>query len=521
MSTRASLVGLLLSCGVPALAQTSDTAPLSAIDWLSESVEQPALAAAAPVMGTQATRTPDLDEDPVANSATTPTVSVQTLGGAAPRILGLLPASTTGLPVDLWDGSDVATLTALLQAEEVDTLPAVQDLLVLLTLTQANPPAEAGTPGAFFLARVDKLLDFGALEPAQALLESATPDTPALFRRWFDVSLLTGTEDAACRSLQSKPDVAPTPSARVFCLARSGDWPAAALTLNTGLALGDIDAETGALLARFLDPDLYEGEPALVPPSRTTPLTFRMFEAIGEPLSTQGLPRAFSHADLRANAGWKARLEAAERLARAGAISDNVLLGLYNARVPAASGGAWDRARAVSRLEAALAGDDADAMLRALTDFWREAANAGVAVPLARSYAPQLLQSTVPDSRSDAVLFKILLLSDHYEDAALIDALAATDPFLAAVARGDPSGVAVNRAKYPLIQQAFAAEPNAALVAMAGDGRTGEAILRSIATLQQGIDGDRTAFKEGFATLRALGLEDMARRTALQYLLLP
>ena len=285
--------------------------------------------------------------------------------------------------------------------------------------------------------------------------------------------------------------------------------------------LGELDPGEYDLIARFLDPEMFEGDPDLPIPSHPSPLVFRMFEAIGEPIPTRLLPRAFSHADLRANAGWKARLEAAERLARAGAISDNVLLGLYNARVPAASGGAWDRARAVSRLEAALAGDDADAMLRALTDFWREAANAGVAAPLARAYAPQLLQSTVPDSRSDAVLFKILLLSDHYEDAALIDALAATDPFLAAVARGDPSGVAVNRAKYPLIQQAFAAEPNAALVAMAGDGRTGEAILRSIATLQQGIDGDRTAFKEGFATLRALGLEDMARRTALQYLLLP
>jgi len=55
---------------------------------------------------------------------------------------------------------------------------------------------------------------------------------------------------------------------------------------------------------------------------------------------------------------------------------------------------------------------------------------------------------------------------------------------------------------------------------MAGAGRLGEAILRTIATLQQGIDGDEQAFQTGIATLRALGLEDVARRTSLQYLLL-
>ncbi|HCP80352.1 MAG TPA: hypothetical protein DIT67_01715 [Octadecabacter sp.] len=520
MVSRSAILCVLMSCATPLWAQSDDNTPLSAIDWLSESVEQPEVLAAAPVLGTQATRIPDASEAPIANSASSPNVSVQTLGGPAPRALGLLPSSATGLSADLWGRSDVTTLIALLQAEEIDTLPAIQDLLTTLALAEANPPMEAATPGAFFLARVDKLLDFGALEPAQAMLESAGADTPELFRRWFDVSLLTGTEDGACRALRDQPDIAPTPSARIFCLARSGDWSAAALTLNTGLAIGDIDAPTGALLARFLDPDLYEGEPELEQPARTTPLTFRMFEAIGSSLTTVGLPRAFAHADLRANVGWKGQLEAAERLARAGAISDNALIGLYTARVPAASGGVWERSKAVARLDRALESGTADDMIEALNQLWDEAQAVGVTVPLARYFAPDFLTSTTADSRADALMFKILLLSDRYEEAALIDAFAQTDPFLAAVAQGDPSQVHAARGHYPLVRDAFAAEPNATLVDMAANGRTGEAILRSIATLQQGLDGDQIAFKEGFATLRALGLEDVARRTALQYLLL-
>ena len=518
MVFRVSLVGFLLSCSAPVWAQTSDDAPLSAIDWLSESVEQPETLAVAPVLGTQATRTPDANEDPVANSATTPNVSVRPLGGAAPRVLGILPPSTTGLPIDLWERSDVSTLEALLQAQQVDTLPAVQDLIATLAAAQANPPFEAATPDAFFLVRVDKLLDFGALEPALAMLEDAAPDTPDLFRRWFDVSLLTGTEDSACRALRTQPSIAPTPSARIFCLARSGDWSAAALTLNTGLALGDIDEDTGALLSRFLDPDLYEGDPPLRAPDRMTPLTFRMFEAIGEPLSTHGLPRAFSHADLRANVGWKAQLEAAERLARAGAISDNALIGHYTSRVATVSGGVWERAKAIADMQRSLTSEDAGEIMDALETLWTEAISVGVAVPLARYFGPQLIDTgALP---ADPLVFKLLLLSDRYEEAALKDDLAMTDRFLAAVARGNPSGVPAVRAGRPLIRDAFAAQPDATLVAMAAEGRTGEAILRTIATLQQGIEGDDLAFKEGFATLRALGLEDVARRVALQYLLL-
>lgn len=514
-----AFLGVLLFSCAPVFAQSTQEMPLSAIDWLSESVEQPQIVATAPVPGTNPRRTPDPNEAPVANSATAPSVSVQPLSAPAPRALGLLGPGVTGFPADLWTGSDGATLTALLGAQETDTLPVVQNLIVTLAISEANPPIEPATNGAFFIARVDKLLDMGALEQAQAMLEMATPDTPALFQRWFDVTLLTGTEDRACRSLADKPDVAPTPAARIFCLARSGDWSAAALTLNTGRALGDIDADAADLLARFLDPDLFEGEADLTPPERMTPLTFRMFEAIGAAQTTDGLPRAFSHADLRDIVGWKAQLEAAERLARSGAISHDALMGLYKARVPAASGGPFERAAAVNSVERALDADDVGRLNSALARLARETRQVGVSVPVAEYFAPRLLEADIDGS--ERIVFAMLLVSDRYEDAALIPALADTDPFLAGVARGDLAGLSAARPKYPVVRDAFGAPPDTALIDMAANGRTGEAILRTIATLQQGIDGDTVAFGEGFATLRALGLEDVARRAALQYLLLP
>jgi len=177
-----------------------------------------------------------------------------------------------------------------------------------------------------------------------------------------------------------------------------------------------------------------------------------------------------------------------------------------------------ERARVVMELDAALNGSDVGIINQAVRDLVHESGPVGATVALAQFYAPALMQ--IAQASDDLDVFKFLLMSNQYEEAALIEGLAQRDPFLAAVARGDPSDVAARSGKYTFVKDAFAATPDADLVTMSTEGRTGEAILRTIATVQQGLDGDRVSFIEGIATLRALGLEDVARRVALQYLVL-
>ena len=92
------------------------------------------------------------------------------------------------------------------------------------------------------VARIDRLLEIGALEEAGALIELAGPDTPELFRRWFDVGLLLDEAEAPCAALRQNPSLSPTLPARVFCLARGGDWNAAEITLTLGEGVGSIPA---------------------------------------------------------------------------------------------------------------------------------------------------------------------------------------------------------------------------------------------------------------------------------------
>lgn len=505
----------LLAAALPlflaATAEAQDGEPLSAIDWLSRSVEEAGTGGGAPLP----------TEPPVADDASSPGITVTPLDTAPPHAAGLLPPDVTGLPATLWQASDTATLTALIRARHVETLPALQELMVTLMLAQADPPAATGTEGELFLARVDKLLDMGAVEAAQALLEADDILWPPAFRRWFDVALLTGTEDAACDTLRDHPRLAPTLQARVFCAARNGDWPAAALTLNTARALGDVSAEDEALLARFLDPELAEPEAALLPPARPSPLDFRLREAIGETLPTAPLPLAFSHADLRSTVAWRAQIEAAERLARNGALSENVLLSIYTARDPAASGGVWDRAEAIQRLDAALASGDADAVAGALPTAWAAMEEARLLVPFARLYGVPIGDLALGGEAAD-LAFRLALLGPGAQTAAPSDgAPSARERLWSAVARGEVAGIeATDPASAAVLAGFGEARVPPALAEHIAAGRTGEAILRAMAAFHQGLDGDHRAVTEAISTLRALGLEDVARRAALHYLIL-
>lgn len=500
---------LVSMCSTAAAAQ--DAAPLSAIDWLSQSVTAVTVAPAKP-------RPPRINEPAVSDNASAPPVTVTTLDGPSPDPVGLLPSDVTGLPRSLWAGSDEDTLVTLVRAEAMPTLPAIQDFLVVLMLAEADPPFGAGPDGALFLARVDKLLDQAALQEAQALLEQAGGDTPDQFRRLFDVALLTGTEDQACTIMEDRPSVAPTYPARIFCLARSGDWTTAALTLNTHRVLGDVTEEEEVLLSRFLDLELFEGEGSLPPPSRKSPLVFRMREAIGEGLQTDNLPLAFAHADLRDTAGWKAQLEAAERLIQANAIDPNVLQDLFTSRRPSASGGVWDRVEAFQRFDTAIQSGDPAAIARQLPDVWEAMQVIKSETAFATLYADDLQRLPLTGEAKELAT-TIGLLSDDYE--AVANNATDLSPFLVALAKGVPQEVRANTPDERAVQAAFnGANPPAAIARLIDSGKLGEALLRTIALFEAASAGDTQSMTDALAVFRSVGLEDIARKASLQYLLL-
>lgn len=512
MPTSRGLAALLAAAAWLPTALWADQ-PLSAIDWLSQSLVTPE---AQPLV-------PGATEPAIAISgASADGVTVSTLDGTSPDAVGLLPARVTGLPQDLWGLGHSAEIEALLTAQRQEDLPALQGLLLTLLLAEADAPADSGGTGQLLLSRIDKLLAMGALDQARSLIDAAGPaSSPQMFRRAFDASLLIGDENKACDILKASPGLSPALPTRIFCLARAGDWDAAALVLGTAQALGTVTPEDAGLLARFLDPAQHEGEPPPVPPSPVTPLAMKMFDAIGEPLPTTTLPLAFSYADLGDTAGWKAQIEAAERLARVGAIAPNLLLGLYTERMPAASGGVWDRVDAFQNLDEALTRGDLAATEQALPVAWDAMTSVELEVPFAILFADRLQALPL---RGDAaeLAFAVALLSPGYERlAARFTPTSLRDVFLVGLAKGRLAGLtppdSMARAIAPAFLNPVIPDDTAPLF---DQRRTGEAILFAMQRIAQGVQGNLAGVTDGLSVLRRIGLEDVARRTALELMLL-
>ena len=506
MSTRITaltLCGLLASAG-----QVCAQAPMSAIDWLSDSVSAPV------------TSEPSGTGD-VAVSALPEDVTVTPLGQTSHDAVGLFPVSVTGLPTDLWGSSASSDLARRLRSDRDEMLPAMQDLFYKLLLAEVDPPMDSGAVPVLFLARIDALLALGAVEQADALLQRAGMRDAEVFRRRLDTALLLGTEDQVCRTMLNTPELSPTYPARIFCLARGRDWDTAAVTLETARALGVISEEEDLMLARFLDADIAEMTVSLPPSSRPSPLVFRMMEAIGEPFPTAGLPRAFANADLHDNAGWKAQIEAAERLARTGAIDANRLLGLYTERSPAASGGVWDRVEAIQTLDKAISSRDAAATANALPAAWEAMQEVELEVALAGMFTEELAQVAL-DGAAGKIAFRVQLLSDRYETVALDHEPAdSAERLLRAIATGKLAGLTVSDPTEAAIVGGFSATGiPARLRTLTDENRLGEAILRAMDLFSEGARGDLDQVSDALAFFRAVGLEDTARRAALQMLLL-
>lgn len=512
--------------------------PLSAIDWLSESVKSPSKkgevapapaevtkvpAPIVPKNGSQANLPAVRGEAAVSTDALPAVVATTVLGGPSLDAIGLLPPGVTGFPHDLWGIGRSNEIAGALANVDLESVPVLQSLLITLLLAEAQAPADSDGSGDLLIARIDKLLAIGALDQAHALIEAAGPaNSSELFRRNFDVALLTGDEDRACDVLKAAPDLAPTLTTRVFCLARGGDWNTAALTLRTAQALGNITESEDQLLSRFLDPDQFDGEPMPPAPKPVTPLIWRIYDALGEPLPTATLPPAFSHAELSDRAGWKAQIEAAERLVRAGAITPNVLLGLYTDSVPSASGGVWDRADAFQRFDTALSKGDIQSIEQRLPLAFARMKDVELEVPFATLFAGPLAKL---DLHGDAgkISYELGLISLDYERLAKTKT-ASEDTrsiFLAGLAAGSVKGLTAPDSMARAIAPAFS-DPQLPedIAELISQKRVGEAILQAMARIESGLSGELVKVTEGLSVLRKLGLEDIARRTALQLMLL-
>jgi hypothetical protein len=327
--------------------------------------------------------------------------------------------------------------------------------------------------------------------------------------------------------LRGNPSLSPTLPARVICLARGGDWNAAEITLTLGEGVGSIPPEQERMLARFLDPVLFEGEPDPPAPDPQTPIDFLLREAVGLPRPAGSLPPAFLWSDLNEHFPMRTRVTAAERLVLTDAIPGGVLFEAYRAGEPAASGGIWGRAGAIQNFDAALAsGKDVSAALARADKAMR---GRGLRVAFAREYVERIALLKPEDlseaARREAV--ELLLLAGASEAAAELAGGSPRKRVSQLLAVGG-SGNAKISSDDPLLLAALeglqdrepAGERETRMAALLEDGKQGPAILAALDAIKVGLSADPAALRASLYTLKRAGLEADARAIALETLLL-
>jgi hypothetical protein len=494
-------------------------APRSAIDWLSESLQEP----------------PNFVISPPSHTShafyNTPIISMP-LEKLSLDAVGLLPPDVTGFPMSLWDGLPSTEAIKRLQDMPPRALPETASLFKQILLSQSNPPLENTDSGALLLARIDLLFAMGALDEAETLIVLAGADTPELFKRWFDIAVINNRTIAPCAALKAKPALSNDIATRVICLARSGDWNAAAITVSLGESLGQIAVTDADILVRFLDPEMFAELEEQAPPASLSPIIFTLRESLALPRPPTPLPLPLLNADMNLRAPARLRIMAAERLVKSAAIPPTLLFAAYRGARAASSGGAWGRAELVQALDAAFASDDDARLAAALTAAMEAFADADLLFAFAQEYADSLAHYQIgPETgRIAPALRRLLLLADRplaqwagigAEDpssVALASRLVSREDFSAVTPHANPLETAVELAFNNLTPPR---QDLPDLLQSIDAGQFGKVLLTAISLLAQGQEADPQALHEGLYLLRKLGMDDAARRTAVQLLLLP
>ena len=475
--------------------------PLSAIDWLSKANSK---------FQRSILEITNLDVDK------TNDIQVSTLNSSEYQAIGLLPIYVTGIPTTIWRNSSFDDLEYSFKTMPTFSYSPIQELVYSLLLAEARPPLNEPSRYAFLEVRLDKLLNYGAVDPAIALVERASPVPERMIPQLFDISLLSSNNFPICEPVFQNTENRDLQAELIYCYARKGDWLTAHLILQTEKVLGDLSDHEISLLSRYLEVDFNVDLSALLPPPGSiTPLEYRLYEAIGEPIPAEYLPIQYSQSDLSGENGWRAQVIAAERLSLTGAIPENQILGIYTNHSPGASGGMWDRIKVINDLDAAL--DDKENLEKSFQDAWEVFKQTNQLTVFAKLFGLRAFEENL-SPKSKKIAANLLLLTNNFK---ITEGYWDPSDIRFGLTAGDFSQVKVSDETEKIILQIFT-EPSVPFLVeqKLNQGKLGEVILNALLQFELGIEGNLKDFSESLSTLNLIGLETTARRAALTHLVL-
>jgi len=247
--------------------------------------------------------------------------------------IGLIAIERTEFPDDLWSNSSEKELSEKLNDMPRLSLASTNKIFKRLLLVDAKPPLNSiGTNNmgySFLLSRIDQLINMGALDEAEEILNYIKDPSIEFMKRKIEVASLNGRLSKTCDIANKYPNFKGMLQFKIICLVRENDWQAAALAFTVGSSLNQFSQKEEQLLLNYLDPDIEMNYNNRITISELSPTNFFLIHGKKDIIPPDVIPNKYAYAFSRSDMSPKVRIKSVEQLASSYVVNANTLFDLY------------------------------------------------------------------------------------------------------------------------------------------------------------------------------------------------
>lgn len=435
--------------------------------------------------------------------------------------VGLIPSGVSGFPNDLWASSQIETIRNKITKINNNLVPAALELFYIVLLAEAKPPWDSTGEGKLFLTRVDKLIELGALEQANELMNRSGGKGKELDARRFDIALLTNTEHQPCSSIRTRTIDAPSFTHQIYCYVRLGEWKNAELVFEAAKTIGDFTSQEELIVTMFLFPEL-----ALSIANQEfvqlTPLLFRMLKDSGFYNYHQDIEPSLAFHLKDSSLEWRTRIESLEKLVRSNSLPFETLLVAYTESKPPSTDGVWERVRVVQALEDAINSQNTIEIKELFLRGYSLLEQEGLSVDFTEYYFPKILPHVVEFGRiSPSHYFPAILYPFPVENIEILSPSTREENFIYSLRSNNlEKATPSTPLEQGIISGLVEIFPEDELSKMARQGKFGEVVLDVLSILQNVEQTSPNEIRRALSGLTSLGLHKSAKEIAIQILVI-
>ena len=308
--------------------------------------------------------------------------------------IGLISIERTKFPSDLWRNSSEKVLSEKLNSMPNLTLTSTNKIFKRLLLVDAKPPLNSiGVKNMgylFLLSRIDQLINLGAIDEAEEILNYIKEPSVELMKRKIQVASLNGRLSKTCDLANKYPNFEGMLQFKIICLVRKNDWQAAALAFTVGSSLKQFDEKEKKLLLNYLDPDIETDSLYDIEINELSPTSFYLMHGKKELIPPDILPNKYAYAFSLLGIPPKIRIKSMEQLASKYVVNSNTLFSLYRSILIKDKENSNDATVVVMQLEQAFNSDSEYKKLLALKQATKVFQKKKLLVHLSNEYVDEL-----------------------------------------------------------------------------------------------------------------------------------